>query len=306
MKLAYFNKLHWHTRNFAVLAQHFYVVSFCTPDRRDLVGFDVILAPLDYYWDENLLGGTGVKLIASNTTSDQHIDVDWCERQGIKVLTLEGKSVLQDVSATAELTMGLIIALTRNVFPAKESVSWNEWSRWEFGGKRMLRNMTLGVIGYGRLGRMVANYARAFGMKVLWHDKDIYGDSFEKVVGNSDVVTAHIPLTGNERFFSDFSQFKDGAYFVNTSRGEIVDDQALVAALNSSKLAGAAVDVLSGEFEEMFDVSIHPLVKYAREHDNLIITPHIGGSTEDAWYITQETIVENILESFGLNSGSKR
>ena len=114
----------------------------------------------------------------------------------------------------------------------------------------------------------------------------------------SDIVTAHIPAENNHDFFCKacFESFKDGAYFINTSRGEIVVEEDLVWALESGKLAGAAVDVLRGEFEPGFRVQDSPLWQYAKEHDNLLITPHIGGSTEDAWEMTQVRIIEKVLE----------
>ena len=103
----------------------------------------------------------------------------------------------------------------------------------------------------------------------------------------------------NRHFFNKkvFSRFKQGSYFVNTARGEVVDSEALIEALEKGIIKGAAMDVIDGEFEPDFPSKIlsHPLIKYAQTHSNLIITPHIAGSTDDAWYLTQRYVIEKTL-----------
>jgi D-3-phosphoglycerate dehydrogenase len=121
-------------------------------------------------------------------------------------------------------------------------------------------------------------------------------------VAQCDVITLHVHHEHQtEKMISRqlFKQFKPGSYFINTSRGELVDEQALLAALERKQLAGAAIDVLSDEFKPEFQqgVADQPLVIYARTHDNLIITPHIGGSTEDAWRLTQQHTIEKVVEA---------
>ena len=176
----------------------------------------------------------------------------------------------------------------------------------------MLSRMVLGIVGLGRLGKMVARQALSFGMSVRYYDpsEQMRQEKLEKaatledLVAQSDIVTVHIPFeTKNERIFNKdiFSRFKDGAYFINTSRGEIVDSEALLNALKTRRLAGAALDVLDGEFDRDFRdrVTEHPLVEYASKHDNLLITPHIGGSTVDAWRLTERFTIELILKALG-------
>ena len=173
----------------------------------------------------------------------------------------------------------------------------------------MLSSMKLGIIGLGRLGKMVAQQALAFRMRVAYYDPSVKraprgvkrSRTLVDLVSQSDIVTVHVPLEKASQGLIEeeiLSHFKDEAYLINTSRGEIVESHALLACLESGKVAGAALDVLDGEFDRGFQdrVSDHPLVKYARAHDNLLITPHIGGSTVDAWKKTEEHTIRLVLE----------
>ena len=313
--LIYYDILQYVQPNLDLLNKHFEVVTLPDPsfDTPEILGqATVILAPLGYFLGkEKIDQASHLKVIGSNTTGHPHIDVSYAKHRNIRVITLKDYSdFLDTITPTAELTWGLIIALTRNLVPAYRSVINGQWSRWPFGGKAMLSRMTLGVAGLGRLGRMVASYGRAFGMKVEFYDPYVANhppdyvrhDSLEELVGAVDVVTVHIPHeTRTEKLFDNkvFSCFKNGSYFINTSRGELVEDQALLEALTSGKLAGAAVDVLNGEFEPGFNkhVPSQPLVTYASTHDNLVITPHIGGSTLDAWSLTQEFTVLQVISA---------
>jgi len=164
----------------------------------------------------------------------------------------------------------------------------------------MLSEMSLGIWGLGRIGQMIDDYYNLIPSINVYDSEDCIGSDMDAVLG-SDIVTVHIPIDGNEGLFDEkmFSKIKDGAYFINTSRGEIVDELALVRALESGKLAGAATDVISGEFEPGFNVKNSPLWHYAQAHDNLLICPHIGGSTEDSWEKTQIRIIEKVLEFLG-------
>jgi D-3-phosphoglycerate dehydrogenase len=191
-----------------------------------------------------------------------------------------------------------------------KSVLDGKWSRWEFGGQAMLSRISLGIVGLGRLGKLVARYATSFGMKVFYYDPFIGHDSqrtyirlesIEELVSNVDIVSVHIPMNEENRHFfnkSVFSRFKKGSYFINTARGEVVDSDALIEALDNGIIRGAALDVLDGEFEPDVQSRVlsHPLVKYAQTHNNLIITPHIAGSTEDAWCLTQRHVIEQTIE----------
>ncbi|MBN3041156.1 MAG: hydroxyacid dehydrogenase, partial [Candidatus Omnitrophica bacterium] len=276
---------------------------------------EIILAPLGYYLNkEKIDQAHKLKIIASNTTGHPHIDFAYAKKKNIKVITLaDYPDFLKTITPTAELTWGLIISLTRNVFAAGQSVKAGKWDRRPFGGKAMLSRLSLGIAGLGRLGTMVAGYAKAFSMKVCFYDPFINSypetlkkaDTLQELVSQSDIVTVHIPHTrDNENLFDEniFSKFKKGSFFINTSRGELVDHKALLANLENKHLAGAAIDVFEGEFLPGFKDKLknHPLVEYARHNDNLIITPHIGGSTYDAWGETERFTIDKIIQTLNL------
>lgn len=272
-------------------------------------GAEVAFVYLGEYWDGLWMDGyPNLRVIVSNTTSVQHIDVVAAGERGIKVVYLDDRDFLEGITAVAELTIGLIVALTRNIIPAFRDVKCGNWNRWNFGGERMLQKMKLAVIGVGRIGLHVSGLASDMVKSVVFYNQSVGGPPDDDVLGgvlkDSDIVTVHIPLEGNEGFcgMDFFAGMKDGSYFINTSRGEIVDDEALLWALETGKLRGAAVDVLSGEFAPGFDASKHPLVKYAMGHDNLIITPHIGGSTKDAWHMTQRRAIDEAINVFRSDS----
>ena len=300
--LLYTSSLNYTEENLAYLRDYFEIYK----DALECENIEIILGtPYEFYGTPGLDLFPNLKLIASNTTSDSHIDVEYCKSRGIKVLTLEKDPVLEEITAVAELTWGLIICLTRNIIPASRSVLEGKWSRWPYGGPKMLSRMTLGVVGcYGRLGKMVLKGGGNFFKKInkfdICYHKQRPKYQLSRVLRYSDIITVHIPSKGNEGLFNRevFEQFKPGSYFINTSRGEIVDESALVWALETGKLAGAATDVLCGEFKPDFDVKKNALVRYAKEHDNLIITPHIGGSTQDAWDMTQRRIIEKVIEEY--------
>lgn len=317
MRALYFDILNYQEQNVELLHRHFSVVRLADPSMltdEHLRDADVLFAPLGYQYGVDLFAkAPQLKVIATNTTGVPHIDIAAAEARGIKVFSLKDETVfLSTITPTAELTFGLIISITRNMVPAHRSVLDGSWCRWEFGGSAMLSRMSLGIVGLGRLGKMVARYAAAFGMSVLYHDPFIVHDpswtytrvdDLNALVASADITTVHIPMNNMNRYLfsrKQFGTFKRGAYFINTARGEVVDSHALVEVLTSGHLAGAAVDVLDGEFEPGFQdrVLFHPLIQYARTHDNLIVTPHIAGSTVDAWSFTQRHVIQQAIDFF--------
>jgi D-3-phosphoglycerate dehydrogenase / 2-oxoglutarate reductase len=313
--LIYYEILGYTPENLALLNDRFEIITLTDPSQASppvLQKAEVILAPLGYFCGKQTIDhASKLKIIGSNTTGHPHIDVGYARSKGIRVITLKNQhKFLKTITPTAELTWGLIIAVTRNIISGFQSVLQGKWSRWPFGGKNMLSRMSLGVVGYGRLGKKVASYGSCFGMQVGCFDP--YIDRIPKavkrfatladLVSSSDIITVHVPHEPEtENMFSRriFAKFQPGAYFINTSRGELVDQDALLEALEKKILAGAAIDVLADEFKPDFQKTTmdHPLIKYASTHSNLIITPHIGGSTQDAWHLTQAHTIELILEA---------
>jgi D-3-phosphoglycerate dehydrogenase len=231
---------------------------------------------------------TGLRAFVTATTGADHVDSKALERRGIPLLTLRGqREVLRNLTPAAELSWFLLMACARGARAAVDEVLTGVWNRNNHPGL-MLRGRTLGVVGCGRIGQWMARYAAAFGMRTVGFDPhlDVWPDtiaraSLDELLSQSDVVSIHVPLNDETKGLigrAQFERIKDGAILVNTSRGEIVDETAMLAALQSGKLRAVGLDVLTGEPE----IDKHPLVTYARSHPNVIITPHIGGFSPDA------------------------
>lgn len=266
---------------------------------------DAIIVGLDHIGREDIAAAPKLKLIASATTGLDHIDVDYAQVKGIKVVSLRGED-LKEITGTAELAFGLMLALVRHIPEAFNDVKGGNWNREEFLGHN-LYGKTLGIVGLGRLGSLMAQYAKAFGMRVIAHDlRQVSSDKarladFKTLLSESNVISIHVPLTDEtEGMFNNdiFRQMKKTACLINTARGDIVNEVDLLYALKHQIIAGYAADVLTGETEFNKDGSSHPLIEYANKHSNLIITPHIGGCTVESRAATDMIIAEKVRDGF--------
>ena len=226
--------------------------------------------------------GGRLKVIGRAGTGVDNVDVDAATKRGIVVVNApESNSV-----AAAEHTLALALALCRNIPRANASLAKGEWARSQFAGNE-LYGKTLGVIGFGRIGQLVAKRAQSFEMNVIAFDKFVAAERFrelgvehaettDELYAEADIVTIHLPKTPDTVNWIDdeaISRMKDGVRIVNCARGELVDLEAVQAALDSGKVAGAALDVFPSE-----PFTDHPL--FGR--DNVVVTPHLGASTAEA------------------------
>jgi len=230
---------------------------------------------------ELLQHGTNLKVVGRAGIGVDNIDVAAATDQGILVVNAPTANLL---SAT-EHTFALLLALARNVPLADASIKSGEWDRKRFVGTE-LQGKTLGVIGFGRIGQKVAERARAFSMEVIAHDPyldsavagrlDVEMVELEDLLARSDVLTLHTPLTDTTRNILSAERIrgiKEGAILVNCARGGLVDEKALLEALESGRLAGAALDVFAEEPPTDLALARHPKV---------VATPHIGAQTREA------------------------
>lgn len=245
-----------------------------------------------------------LRLVVTATTGADHIDQDALREQNIPLLTLKDQhGILENLTAAAEHSWLLLMACARRLCAARDHVVAGGWDRSLFPGI-MLRGKTLGIIGCGRIGRWMACYGQAFGMTCQGYDPylsqwpaGLKQTEFATLLASSDFVTIHVHLNEETRGIIDarcIGRLKPGCVFINTSRGNLVDEQALLEALRDNRVAAAGLDVLSGEP----DIEQHPLRLYAAEHDNLIITPHIGGFSPDALDVVVRFSAERILQYF--------
>ncbi|MEZ0395252.1 MAG: NAD(P)-dependent oxidoreductase [Anaerolineales bacterium] len=266
--------------------------------------FEVLIVRLAHQIDRQVLERAGrLKVIVSATTGLDHIDLECAAGRGITVLSLRGETdFLRRIPATAEHTWALLLALVRRVPAAHASVLAGEWQRDRFRGSD-LAGKSLGLLGLGRIGEKVARYGLAFGMQVLAYDPyraDWPGEverlsSQADLLVRSQVFSIHVPLnaeTENLIGAAELALLPPGALLINTARGQVLDEAALLAALESGRLGGAALDVLCDERRASLVES--PLVRYARRHDNLILTPHIGGATRESMAATERFMAHKL------------
>lgn len=249
-----------------------------------------------------------LKIIGTSTTGLNHIDMSEADRRGIIIASLRGESkFLRSIFPTAEETIGLIIMLMRNLPWGFDAVRRDGWDKEKLYGHE-LAGKTIGIIGFGRLGSIVARFSRALGMEVIACDPYVSAAairragakkvSMDEVFRKSDVVSLHVLLTEKNQTLvkcRHFKLMKPTAYFINTARGEITDERALLEALKKKWIAGAALDVLANEDPRGGHVRRHPLVRYAKTHKNLLIVPHLGGATFESMARTEEFIASKIM-----------
>jgi D-3-phosphoglycerate dehydrogenase len=270
-----------------------------------LRGFDVLIVRLGLRVTREILEASArLSVVVSATTGLDHIDLDAAREKNITVLSLQGEQeFLRSVPATAEHTWALLLALIRRIAWAFDDVRQGGWDRDRFRGHD-LKGKRLGILGLGRIGEQVARYGIAFGMKVgaydpyrkEWMNGIRRFEAVEEILRWSEILSANLPLNAKTRGFLNEERLRllpRRAWIVNTSRGEILDEMTLINLLEQGHVAGAAVDVLAVE-QPAEDRERSPLLQYAREHNNLLITPHLGGATVEAMCRTEVFMAEKL------------
>ncbi len=235
-----------------------------------------------------------LKVIGRAGVGVDNIDLEAATKRGIVVVNAPEASSI----TVAEHTLGLMLAMARKIPFADASLKSGKWEKKKFLGIE-LRGKTLGVIGLGRIGTQVVAKARAFGMEVLAYDPYISEklaydlgvkiSDFEELIKNSDFITLHAPLTEQTRGMigkKEIEKMKNGAFLINCARGGIVDEKALYEGLKSGKVAGAALDVFEKE---------PPLESPLLELENIVVTPHLGASTEEAQRYASTIACEEVI-----------
>jgi D-3-phosphoglycerate dehydrogenase / 2-oxoglutarate reductase len=223
-----------------------------------------------------------LKVIGRAGIGVDNVDVPAATKRGIIVANAPESNII----AAAEHTMAMLLAQVRHIPQADASLKGGKWERSRFGGVEVYEK-TIGILGFGRIGQLVAERARAFGMAVLAYDPYVAAERYrdlgvdraesaEELYERADVITIHLPKTDDTVDYVDaeaFARMKDGVRIVNCARGELVDLGALEEAIRSGKVAGASLDVFPGE-----PVTEHPIFSY----ENVVVTPHLGASTAEA------------------------
>jgi len=234
-----------------------------------------------------------LKLVGRAGVGLDNVDVNYCKEKGIKIVNTPSAPR----NAVAELVVGMIISLLRAIYRGHTEMKKKNWLKKELLGNEV-QGKTLGIIGFGGIGKVVADKAKAMGMKVLAYDlrpvepeyaKFVRQVGIDTLLAESDVISLHtvlVPETKGMINKKTIEKMKDGAFIVNTARGELIEEEALYEALKSGKLAGAALDVFWQE----------PYSGKLLELENVLFTPHIGGNTKEAQIRIGEELIEALKE----------
>jgi D-3-phosphoglycerate dehydrogenase len=226
--------------------------------------------------------GTNLRVIGRAGVGVDNVDVPAATKRGIVVANAPQSNVV----TAAEHTMALLLALARNIPQAHQSLLEGKWDRSKYSGVELYEK-TLGIVGFGRIGQLVAQRARGFGMRVLAFDPFVSAERYrelgvekaadsDEIYAQADFITVHLPKTPETEGWLDadaFQKMRDGVRILNVARGGLIDDAALKDALDSGKVGGAALDVFPAE-----PMTDYPLFGYP----NVVVTPHLGASTAEA------------------------
>jgi glyoxylate reductase len=258
-------------------------------------GADALICSLNNVVDSSVFeaAGLSLKVVSNVAVGFDNIDLLAAQRQGVVVCNTPG--VLD--AATADLAMLLLLAVCRRLPAAIELLESGQWDGFNLSGVlgRDLAGMALGVVGYGRIGRKVADRARAFEMDVRHHARHDTGApgyvaDLDELVSSCDAVSLHVPLTDETRHLFDARRIglmRPRAVLVNTARGAVVDEEALAVALEQGRLGGAGLDVFTDE------PKVHPRLLGA---PNVVLTPHIGSATTTTRTAMCEMAVRAVIE----------
>ena len=256
--------------------------------------FDILIVRSATKVDKELINRakkTRLKLVIRAGVGLDNIDVDYAEKNGIEVRNTPNSSC----NSVAELVLGHMIGLARYITIANITLREGKWNKNAYMGTE-LSGKTFGIIGFGRIGKAIAIKATALGMNVIFYDKYYKNDDvfeyveFEELLRKADFISLHVPgldkaLIGE----AEFKLMKDGVFLINAARGGVIDENALLQALNTDKVAGAGIDVFTQEPKPNQDLCNHPKVS---------VTPHIGAATQEAQKRIGEEIIDIIKEFY--------
>jgi D-3-phosphoglycerate dehydrogenase / 2-oxoglutarate reductase len=280
---------------------------------------DIILSRLSFLLnDEFLNNAKKLKVIVTPTTGLNHIDLEVTKKKGIKVISLQGEfEFLSTITSTAELTLSLMLESMRFTGRSIDSVvNKGLWDRDKYRGYQLYQQK-LGIIGMGRLGKIVLKYALALGMDVSFCDikNNIELDEIhvsrvdiKTLLQQSDIVSLHVNFTSENYHLintNELSLMPQHSWLINTARGELLNEEALLSALQKKEIGGAALDVLENETATISKGINHPLISYARNNGNLIITPHLGGACRDAMASTELYTAKKLVDYLNKKENNK-
>ena len=230
--------------------------------------------------NKDVLRNSQIKIINTCSTGLNHIDIDYCNKNNIYIWSLTTDyELINDLPSTSELAFGLMLSLLRNIPISFDNVKEGNWNYEPYIGHQV-KGLTIGIIGYGRLGKIMKRLFSGWDVEVLLDDPYVDCNKVDKeyLIMNSDVIFLHVHVTEETKGMVDevfLSKMKKNSYLINTSRGELVDEDLIIKSIQDGVLKGYGTDVISDEFG---DQNNSKLVEFSKSQ-NVVITPHVGGMT---------------------------
>ena len=240
---------------------------------------------------------TECKVIASNTTTRPDVDED----TGVEVVWLDSSHFLDSITCTAEHALGLMHSVHRQINEACIYVKAGQWNRYKFGAPKMLSKMNAVIWGHGRVGRHLSIRARPLFSNITYIEESNSDEWINARLSKADVLFLTLSVVGEQPVVTRdrLDRLPEHAIVINVSNGEVLDHKALFEMLLEGNIWGAGLDVLPRDHAYLYGETSDEwewVKKYQTDHTNLIVTPHIAGSTEDAWNNTQRYVIEKVKE----------
>lgn len=260
----------------------------------------ILVVRLNYRIEKSFLKNfKNLKFIISNTTGLDHIDIKFCENKGIKILSLNNvKAKIKDIYSTADLTIGLLISLVRNInLSNKYIVKHKKFERYKFISHD-LKKLTVGIIGYGRLGKRINKYTKTLGMNTINYDIKNKNLDIKKFIGKSNIIVITASSYDGRKILNKehLQSLKKNSYIVNTSRFFSVDENEIIKKIKAGLLLGYATDSIDGEHDKNL-YRKNKFIELSKKY-NIIITPHLGGFTYESLNKTEEIMASFFYENF--------
>ncbi len=260
----------------------------------------ILVVRLNYKIEKKFLRNfKNLKYIISNTTGLDHIDSKFCESKNIKILSLNNvKEKIKNIYSTADLTLGLLISLVRKINLSNGYIAKHKkFERYKFISHD-LNNLTVGIIGFGRLGKMINKYTKILKMKTLNYDIRNNNKDIKKILRKSDIVVITASSYDGRKILTknNLQALKKNSYIVNTSRFFSIDENEVIKKLKSGTLLGYATDSLDGEYDKNL-YRKNKFLKLSKKY-NIIVTPHLGGFTYESLNKTEEIMANYFYKKF--------